>query len=106
MTASQRDQQAARVLRPGTAGTDRKKQALVGILKEWHEWAGVAGYRLSGLHAAAGLPHYYINRDHTLTRMLPGQDSSPEPAACRRLHRVSTRDGQPLAVLVKRAFRR
>jgi cytochrome b561 len=40
-------------------------------LKELHEVVGVAGYYLIGLHAAAALFHHYIQRDNTLTRMLP-----------------------------------
>jgi cytochrome b561 len=42
-------------------------------LKEIHEWGGVAGYWLIGLHAAAGVAHHYFWRDNTLTRMLPGK---------------------------------
>jgi len=38
-----------------------------------HEWVGNAGYFLIGIHAAAALVHHYIQRDNTLTRMLPGQ---------------------------------
>ncbi|WP_226507411.1 cytochrome b [Pseudomonas sp. MWU16-30317] len=40
-------------------------------LKEWHEWAGNAGYWLIGLHAVAGLFHHYWVKDNTLKRMLP-----------------------------------
>lgn len=50
-----------------------KNPALGHSLKEWHEWAGVAGYWLIGLHAAAGLLHHYIVRDNCLSRMLPGR---------------------------------
>ena len=46
---------------------------LAGQIKELHELAGVAGYWLIGLHAAAGLFHHFIRRDNTLTRMLPGR---------------------------------
>lgn len=46
---------------------------LAGQIKEVHELAGVAGYWLIGLHAAAGLFHHFIRRDNTLTRMLPGR---------------------------------
>ncbi|PTU74735.1 cytochrome b [Pseudomonas mangrovi] len=46
---------------------------LAGQIKELHELAGVAGYWLIGLHAAAGLLHHFIRRDNTLTRMLPGR---------------------------------
>lgn len=45
---------------------------LAGQLKEVHEWLGVAGYWLIGLHAAAGVVHHYVLRDDTLVRMLPG----------------------------------
>ena len=48
-------------------------KALAGDLKEIHEWGGVAGYWLIGLHAAAGVAHHYFWRDNTLTRMLPGK---------------------------------
>lgn len=44
-------------------------------LAEWvesiHETAGVVGYWLIGLHAAAGLAHHLLLRDNTLSRMLP-----------------------------------
>jgi superoxide oxidase len=46
-------------------------------IKYWHEWAGSAGYWLIGLHAAAGLLHHLINRDNSLTRMLPSRHRSP-----------------------------
>lgn len=46
---------------------------LAGQIKELHELAGVTGYWLIGLHAAAGLFHHFIRRDNTLTRMLPGR---------------------------------
>lgn len=48
-------------------------QALAGQLKEIHEWLGVAGYWLIGLHAAAAVLHHYVLRDDTLRRMLPGR---------------------------------
>ncbi|MFJ2550217.1 cytochrome b, partial [Pseudomonas sp. NPDC087612] len=40
----------------------------------WHELAGVVGYWLIGLHAAAALFHHFISRDNTFVRMLPGRD--------------------------------
>lgn len=46
---------------------------LAGTLKELHETAGKVGYGLIGLHAVAALFHHYIQRDNTLTRMLPGK---------------------------------
>jgi len=36
-----------------------------------HELGASIGYWLIGLHAFAGLYHHYIQRDNTLTRMLP-----------------------------------
>ncbi|MCB1704200.1 MAG: cytochrome b [Halioglobus sp.] len=44
-----------------------------GWIKEIHETAGKVGYALIGLHAAAALFHHYVQRDDTLTRMLPGR---------------------------------
>lgn len=40
-------------------------------IKEVHEFVGTTGYYLLGLHVIAALYHHYINRDDTLTRMLP-----------------------------------
>lgn len=51
-----------------------KNPELAGQIKELHEWVGVAGYWLIGIHAVAALFHHYISRDNTLTRMLPGRD--------------------------------
>src|SRR3990167_484357 len=48
-----------------------KDPNLASTIKEWHEWAGVAGYWLIGLHAAAGLLHHFVSSDNTLQRMLP-----------------------------------
>ena len=48
-------------------------KALARDLKEVHEWGGVAGYWLIGLHAVMGLAHHYLWRDNTLVRMLPGK---------------------------------
>lgn len=42
-------------------------------LEEIHETLGKIGYGLIGLHAASALFHHYIQRDNTLTRMLPGR---------------------------------
>ena len=44
------------------------------VVDEIHETAGVVGYWLIGLHAAAALFHHYIVRDNTLRRMLPLRD--------------------------------
>ena len=52
---------------------DGELTALAGQLKEVHEWLGIAGYWLIGLHAAAGIAHHYVLRDNTLVRMLPGR---------------------------------
>lgn len=43
------------------------------FLKGIHEWLGVAGYWLIGLHVLAALFHHFIKRDNTLVRMLPGE---------------------------------
>jgi cytochrome b561 len=44
---------------------------LAAQIKELHEVVGTAGYFLIGLHAAAAFYHHYVQRDNTLTRMLP-----------------------------------
>jgi len=54
---------------PALIGPDK---ALVGQLKEIHEFVGTAGYFLIGGHAAAALFHHYVQRDNTLLRMWPG----------------------------------
>lgn len=46
-------------------------KALGEQLKDIHEFVGVAGYWLVGLHASAALLHHYLLRDATLRRMLP-----------------------------------
>jgi cytochrome b561 len=46
---------------------------LAGQLKEVHETIGTVGYFLIGAHAVAALFHYFVTRDNTLVRMLPGQ---------------------------------
>lgn len=53
---------------PALVGPNKE---LAGQLKELHELAGQAGYFLIGLHAAAALVHHYVQKDNTLTRMLP-----------------------------------
>jgi cytochrome b561 len=53
---------------PALIGTDKD---LAGQIKEVHEFVGTMGYYLLGLHAIAALYHHYIQRDDTLTRMLP-----------------------------------
>lgn len=47
---------------------------LAKLFEEIHETAGVVGYWLIGLHAAAALFHHYVVRDDTLRRMLPFRD--------------------------------
>ena len=42
-----------------------------GYLHELHETAATAGYLLIGAHAIVSLIHHYIQKDDTLTRMLP-----------------------------------
>ena len=49
-------------------------EALARQLEEIHETAGLVGYYLIGLHAAAALIHHYVLRDDTLRRMLPGRN--------------------------------
>jgi cytochrome b561 len=48
-----------------------KNKELASQIKELHEAVGTTGYFLIGLHAVAALYHHYIQRDNTLTRMLP-----------------------------------
>lgn len=40
-------------------------------LESTHEWIGIAGYWLVGVHTVAALFHHYVMRDNTLLRMLP-----------------------------------
>lgn len=42
-------------------------------IEELHKTFGKIGYALIGLHAAAGLFHHYVQRDNTLSRILPGR---------------------------------
>jgi cytochrome b561 len=44
---------------------------LASQIKELHEAVGTTGYFLIGLHAVAALYHHFIQRDNTMTRMLP-----------------------------------
>lgn len=53
---------------PALIGENRQ---LAKQLEGIHELVGQAGYFLIGLHAAAALVHHYIQRDNTLSRMLP-----------------------------------
>jgi len=51
-----------------------ESEDLAEVAEEIHETAGVVGYWLIGLHAAAALFHHYVVRDDTLRRMLPFRD--------------------------------
>lgn len=53
---------------PSLIGPDK---ALASTIKEVHETVATIGYGLIGLHAAAALWHHYVQRDNTLSRMLP-----------------------------------
>jgi superoxide oxidase len=48
-------------------------EALAESVEEWHGRGAEAGYWLVGVHALAGLWHHYVQKDDTLTRMLPGR---------------------------------
>ena len=50
-----------------------QNKELAETLEDWHKTAGNVGYFLIGLHAVAALVHHYVQRDNTLTRMLPGR---------------------------------
>lgn len=50
-----------------------KNKELAKSVKEIHEFVGTAGYYPIALHAAAAFFHHYVQRDNTLTRMLPGR---------------------------------
>ncbi|PKH85099.1 cytochrome b [Colwellia sp. Bg11-28] len=41
------------------------------VLEGWHKEIGSWGYYLIAFHAVAALVHHYIQKDDTLTRMLP-----------------------------------
>jgi cytochrome b561 len=56
---------------PRVIGVD---EPLAEALEEIHEVVGNIGYGLIGLHAVAALWHHYVQRDNTLTRMLPAGD--------------------------------
>ena len=43
------------------------------VLEGWHKEIGSWGYYLIALHAVAALIHHYIQKDDTLTRMLPSK---------------------------------
>ena len=54
-----------------TSCINRLNTELGKSIKEIHELIGELGYYLIGLHAAAALIHHCIQKDDTLTRMLP-----------------------------------
>lgn len=58
-----------------------ESKALAHLFEEIHETGGNAGYLLIALHAAAGLFHHYIQKDNTLTRILPGRSWTKRAAA-------------------------
>jgi superoxide oxidase len=47
--------------------------ALAKQFEDVHEFIGTVGYFLIAMHALAALGHHYIQRDNTLTRMLPSR---------------------------------
>ncbi len=60
---------------PALSGRDPGLKAFAG---EAHEWLFIAMAVIVALHAAAALKHHYLDRDRTLSRMLPGL---PAPGA-------------------------
>ena len=48
-----------------------KNKDLGETIEEVHELVGLIGYYLIGFHALAALIHHYIQKDDTLTRILP-----------------------------------
>lgn len=74
LVGAQRGRQANSVFGLELPALIGKNPPLAGEIKEWHELAGVVGYWLIGLHAAAALFHQFISRDNTVVRMLPGHD--------------------------------
>lgn len=64
---------------PALIGEDKE---LAKFIKEIHATIGEIGYYLIGLHALAALYHHYVQRDNTLSRMLPASNSvsqTPDP---------------------------
>jgi len=53
---------------PGIMTTDKD---LAHQFEDIHQTIGELGYYLIGLHAIAALFHHYVQKDNTLTRMLP-----------------------------------
>ncbi|MGK2739389.1 cytochrome b [Tepidicaulis sp. LMO-SS28] len=48
------------------------------LVKEWHGTIGTTGYVLIGIHTLAALIHHYIQKDNTLTNMLPARRSGAQ----------------------------
>ncbi|WP_339720088.1 cytochrome b [uncultured Paraglaciecola sp.] len=48
-----------------------ENKPLAETIEEVHKTAGTVGYYLIGIHMLAGMFHHYVQRDNTLTRMLP-----------------------------------
>jgi len=46
------------------------------FIEEIHKFVGTAGHFLIGIHAIAALFHHYVQKDNTLTRMLPRRGES------------------------------
>lgn len=57
----------------GGSGAGGSGQGLGGSGQGAAETLVTVGYFVAGLHAAAALLHYYVLRDNTLVRMLPGR---------------------------------
>jgi cytochrome b561 len=51
-----------------------KNLAWLDALKEFHEWLNQALLMLVVVHILAVLKHHFIDRDHTLVRMLPSRE--------------------------------
>ncbi len=51
-----------------------KSHGLAETLEELHEFGASAGYCLIAAHAVAAIWHHHVQRDNTMTRMLPGRD--------------------------------
>lgn len=47
---------------------------LAKTMEGWHKDIGAWGYYLIAFHAVAALIHHYVQKDDTLTRMLPKKD--------------------------------
>jgi len=50
------------------------------FLESWHKELGSWGYYLISFHAVAALVHHYVQKDDTLTRMLPAKAITNKPA--------------------------